>query len=780
MKKIFFLFFLLFNLISYSQNDRIINIQFGSNIFFNYPSFNQDVPIGMVYDDSKPVKIFFTLPPNTFLSSNGVGLTSGVSLVDFKKCNLQLQLIGNGPPVNYNFTFKSQDFYLRNFVMNRGDFSQIVDDSLIYVTFDNVKNLNPLGEELTWFDIKSGDLYANNVLQISNVTKNDFSKNDFSNPFTLILKKRCDILEKKYRVFISNLNCNTGFGDFGISNSNISNSDIPATIYHFDNRIKSYDTILIDAPFGTDLKNLTMYFSQDTTAIVKIGNVVQKSRITVNDFSNPVIYTFTSQAGTVITRVVIVKVKEKPSNEKNLTSYSILTPDYNETFNGSLNSNVYTVNLPYSTKLNSLVSTFKSSIASKVFVGSVLQKSGITANDFTSQVIYKVQAQDGSEQSYQVQIVKNAPLNEKTIYSYNISVNQSNYVGSINGDSISVTVPFGTSLTNLIANFQISKYSSVKIGNTLQVSGTTSNDFTNAITYTVTAEDGTTQNYVVTVSVGQAPKSSEKTITAFSFNGLNPQVTANISGTNITATVPYNTNLSNLVATFTASAKATVTIGQTVQISGTTANNFTNAVTYTVTAENGTIQDYIVQVIKVDTVKNQGFLNFEISGIKGMIINQDSVIKIVVPANTDITNLTTNFNVQSGATVKVGDSIQVSGITTNDFTNGVLFTISLPNGQTKIVKIVIEKEQLSGIVTLKNDIAIYPNPSNGVVYLQAEVGTLKVQIKDLQGRVVYHQELSNYQGEKIHLDLKEIATSMVFVHLWNNTNETIKKIEILK
>ena len=116
------------------------------------------------------------------------------------------------------------------------------------------------------------------------------------------------------------MNCNTGFRDFGISNSNISNTDIPATIYNFDNRIKSYDTILIDAPYGTDLKNLTMYFSQDTTAIVKIGNVVQKSRVTVKDFSKPLIYTFTSQAGTVITRVVIVKVKDKPSSEKDLIS----------------------------------------------------------------------------------------------------------------------------------------------------------------------------------------------------------------------------------------------------------------------------------------------------------------------------------------------------------------------------------------------------------------------------------------------------------------------------
>jgi hypothetical protein len=66
-KKIFLLFFLLVSLTTYSQENRIINIQFGSNLFFNFPSFNQEVPIGLVYDDTKPVKLLFTLPPNTFL-----------------------------------------------------------------------------------------------------------------------------------------------------------------------------------------------------------------------------------------------------------------------------------------------------------------------------------------------------------------------------------------------------------------------------------------------------------------------------------------------------------------------------------------------------------------------------------------------------------------------------------------------------------------------------------------------------------------------------------------
>jgi hypothetical protein len=40
----------------------------------------------------------------------------------------------------------------------------------------------------------------------------------------------------------------------------------------------------------------------------------------------------------------------------------------------------------------------------------------------------------------------------------------------------------------------------VKVGTTTQVSGATKNDFSNPVTYTVTAQDGTTKTYTVTVT----------------------------------------------------------------------------------------------------------------------------------------------------------------------------------------------------------------------------------------------------------------------------------------
>jgi streptogramin lyase len=71
------------------------------------------------------------------------------------------------------------------------------------------------------------------------------------------------------------------------------------------------------------------------------------------------------------------------------------------------------------------------------------------------------------------------------------------------GHTVAATVPWGTYLTGLVAVFTTTG-SQVLVGSTVQVSGMTANDLTNPVTYTVAAEDGSTQDYTVTVTVAVA------------------------------------------------------------------------------------------------------------------------------------------------------------------------------------------------------------------------------------------------------------------------------------
>jgi hypothetical protein len=130
-----------------------------------------------------------------------------------------------------------------------------------------------------------------------------------------------------------------------------------------------------------------------------------------------------------------------------------------------------------------------------------------------------------------------------------------------------------------------------------QVSGLTRTNFSANVTYRVTAADNTTRDYVVTVSIA---KPTAKEITAFGFlatnnEHLNADVTATIAGTAIAATVPFGTDVTALIATFSTTG-ASVTVGATAQVSGMTANDFTAPVAYTVTAADDTTDVYTVTV----------------------------------------------------------------------------------------------------------------------------------------------------------------------------------------
>jgi Domain of unknown function (DUF5018) len=158
---------------------------------------------------------------------------------------------------------------------------------------------------------------------------------------------------------------------------------------------------------------------------------------------------------------------------------------------------------------------------------------------------------------------------------------------TISGNTVMATVPFGTPVTVLVPTITVSAKATVS-----PASGT-AQDFSKTVTYTVTAEDGSTQVYSVAVGIGAAPKSMAKDITAFAFNGLTPAVNCAIDAATktISATLAAGTDATKLVPTVTVSAKATVA-----PASGAT-QDFSKAVVYTVTAEDGTTQAYTANIV---------------------------------------------------------------------------------------------------------------------------------------------------------------------------------------
>jgi len=97
------------------------------------------------------------------------------------------------------------------------------------------------------------------------------------------------------------------------------------------------------------------------------------------------------------------------------------------------------------------------------------------------------------------------------------------------------------------------------------------------------------------------PLNGDKELLEYKFEAsLNPQlingdITGRIEEGKIALNLPYDLNISELIATFSYKG-AKVLVGGKEQISGTTPNNFNDAVIYTIIAEDGNIKEYIVTI----------------------------------------------------------------------------------------------------------------------------------------------------------------------------------------
>ncbi len=153
--------------------------------------------------------------------------------------------------------------------------------------------------------------------------------------------------------------------------------------------------------------------------------------------------------------------------------------------------------------------------------------------------------------------------------------------GVISGTNVSLFVPFGTNLATLNPACTVSPFANY-------AGPTPIFSVANPSSYVVTAQDGTTKTYTVTISFGTPSPACD--ILTFVFPG---QLDTVISGTNISVTVPVSTDVTALAPTYTTSAFATGS-----PVSG-TARNFTSAQNYTITAQNGsTTKTYTVTVTK--------------------------------------------------------------------------------------------------------------------------------------------------------------------------------------
>jgi hypothetical protein len=500
-------------------------------------------------------------------------------------------------------------------------------------------------------------------------------------------------------------------------------------------------TIAVTVPAGTDLRSLA-------PAIYHTGASISPISGEPRDFTGPVRYTVTARNDTTAVYTVSVFVAKK--SDKAITAL-----DFDEVSGetvviggapGAGGQIPIVVTVPHKADLDPAALTPALTFTGKTISGPAILKTNshqdtavpdtATADgtvDFTTDSpTYTVTAEDGSAQAYSVTVVKTAdPGLDGTSDLASIDgfyFNNPMAAGVIDQDNqtIAVTVPYGTDVTNLIPTIYFTG-NTVATGSvadtghaptTEQVGSVTvtkpfmsspafiAANFTAPVQYTVTPlsqKPEHAKTYTVTVTRGAEPPASDvRAITFFTFKGVSDTGTTAAISTVPDASGKYPVEvivpdkdeegksielglLTPIIlykgASIDGPGKGTDWAIKKISpdpeitgVVGSTTANFTDPQTYTVTAANGGSSQYIVTV-RVDDNHVKEITDFRFSNPVAIgVIDQDAkTITVTVPSGTNLSSL-------SPIVYYKGVSLDPVSGRAVDFSSPVTYTVTARDG----------------------------------------------------------------------------------------------------
>lgn len=404
--------------------------------------------------------------------------------------------------------------------------------------------------------------------------------------------------------------------------------------------------------------------TQITVSNAKLNNNSERMNVTVNPKSITIDGGSTSvkNSDATLKSLSVDGYTLSPSFSANNTSYSIKVP-----------SNISSINL------SAISNSDKAKIEG---IGNVSLTSNVT------NVVVKVTAEDGTVKSYNIKIeresstVKSSDATLKTLDVSGYTLIPG-FKSNVNTYSIKVKNNITGLNVKAIAN---SDKASVSIsGNKNWKEGN------NTITIKVTAEDGSVNNYIVNVeresseSKKDDSKSSDnylKELTIQSSHEIKPKFNKSVMSYNIT--VPYEVEKLNLNAiTSEKNAKVEITGNEKFKVGE------LNVVEIKVTAEDGSVRIYSLNVTRSTTSSKTGLKNIEIKDVElSPLFNSNTLeYKAKVKGNKDkldisATTIDSNskFEIIGNENLKVGH-------------NNILIKVTDEQGFSSYYSIDVEKEE---------------------------------------------------------------------------------------
>ena len=367
----------------------------------------------------------------------------------------------------------------------------------------------------------------------------------------------------------------------------------------------------------------------------------ESSAIELNVGANAITVQVTAQNGTTKDYIATITRQAAQSSNANLSNltassatssrgtFTVLT--LTPTFLATTTS--YTATVQNSTTHAKLTPTVNDPNKATVTVDanavtSGSESSAIELSVGANAITVQVTAQDGTTKDYIVTIMRQAAQSSNANLSNLTASSATSWGGtftaltltpvfSATATNYAATVPNTTTHAKLTPTVDDTGKATVTVGGNAVTSGSESSAIelsvgANAITVRVTAPDGTTKDYIVTITRQEAKSSnanlsnltaSSATSSGGTFTALTLTPVFSATATNYTATVPNTTTHAKLTPTVDDTGKATVTVAGNAVTSGSESGTIelnvgANAITVRVTAPDGTTKDYTVTITR--------------------------------------------------------------------------------------------------------------------------------------------------------------------------------------
>ena len=419
-------------------------------------------------------------------------------------------------------------------------------------------------------------------------------------------------------------------------------------------------TITIYLPQNSDREDIAATFNLSQGATAFIDDEPQLSGVSKNNYKEELIYTVLAENQETMRDWTVHVVEVDTVQGTDFLFYKI--EDQLQQADINAGENLIHVIMPYDADITALVPAFELSPGATAYIDGVAQISGNATLDFSDTVAYEVRSNENVIRE-DWQVVVNQLHTNTDFLTFEIPGQLGEAEIDQEQNTVEIRMLKGDDLSGLSPSFTLSPGASAYVDDNIQTSGSTPQDFSSPVKYTVIAEDSINISEW-TVNVVLDEFSSECHFKSFS---LPEQVKpADINTDNghvfILAEAENTEELSDVAPVFTLSEGAFCQVDDVKQFSGESKQDFTEDITYQVIAEDGISKmnwSVDVEILKPGMATKTEFLDFSIQGqVSSPVINPHMHrIDIILHKHEDLTKVPVDYNLPDYATAYLGDSV---------------------------------------------------------------------------------------------------------------------------